>query len=177
MDDQVRKKRWSSVAGMLGALALALAGCRASDDRALVIFDVSVSSDVPAFSALTLTSSDPTIPPRSLDGPSHRQPFQLGYYVPHPSGMLTVVGQAVQGDGCIVGEGSATTSGLGPRMEVKGGPLVIAKLAPPRCPVADGGPDAAIDGAREAGAGAGDGGVDAPREAPREVGDAGSMAD
>src|SRR5262245_14368664 len=106
-----------------------LSGCRSTDDRALVIFEIGVAADVPSFRTLRFVSTDnPDIPSRDLDGPSHRQPFRLGYFVPHPTGMVNVVGRATDNDDCVVGEGAASAAGVSPKKEIDAGPLVVARL-------------------------------------------------
>ena len=132
--------RGLAVAWALGTL-LPIA-CGGSDDRALVIVQVRVAAEIPDFKNLTISvPSDSSEPSRTLDGPSHRSAFQLGYYVSHPSGTITLRAQALRAGGCVLGEGSVSVSGLAARKEVQGGTLQVSKLENPDCDN-DGGIDA-----------------------------------
>lgn len=153
------RARWLGIIGL--AAASALTACSSSDDRALVILDVMVAADVPAFETLRFTSpSSPSIAPRELDGASHRVSFKLGYYVPRPPASVVIVGRAVAAGGCVVAEGTATVMGVQAGKQVNGGTLTIAKLAVPVC--------AGDGGAADAG-GADGGGDDVHADAGDEV--------
>jgi virginiamycin B lyase len=133
-------RAWYAAVVVASFGACALGGCKASEDRGLAIFEVTVAATVPDFQTLRFTSPDhATVPARDLDGPSHRQPFRLGYYVPDPSGGVTVVGTAIRADGCAVGEGTASASGVNAGKQIDGGPLMIAALTKARCTGADAG--------------------------------------
>jgi streptogramin lyase len=133
-------RAWYAAVVVGGLGACTLAGCKASDDRGLAIFEVTVAATVPDFQTLRFTSPDhPTVPARDLDGPSHRQPFRLGYYLPDPSGGVTVVGTAIRADGCAVGEGTASALGVTAGKQVDGGPLMIVAFTTARCAGADAG--------------------------------------
>jgi Concanavalin A-like lectin/glucanases superfamily len=121
-------------------VGLASGACSRSDDRALVLFEVTVATDVPDFKSFVFTNALDPAHTRTVDGPSHRPQFQLGYYVANPKPTLTVVGRAVRADGCTVGEGSAMASGLAPHVQSTGGVLAIVKTEV-KCPPAGGGQD------------------------------------
>src|SRR5258707_14702852 len=101
---------------VLGSLVIAMsvAACGgASDNRALIIVNVKVAADVPDFKTLTFNiPADSSAPSRSVDGPSHRADFQFGYYVSHPAGTITLAARAIRSDGCAVGEGHVSVSGV-----------------------------------------------------------------
>lgn len=140
----VRKQ--SFLLGVVAVLA-GLAACSTSDDRALVMFDVKVAADVPEFKSFVFSSTSAPSETRVVDSAGHRPQFKLGYYAAVPPSSLTVVGRAVRADGCTVGEGTATASGLAARTLTAGGTLDIVKTEV-KCPA--GGADGGSDGNRDA---------------------------
>jgi hypothetical protein len=102
--------------GLLGAVVVALAGCKSSQSEALVLLEVQIASDVPPADHLALSVTDHAgVPVRTigLGGGKQNQTIDVGYYM-NASGAVTVQGQAVTASGCVLGEGTvAATAQIG----------------------------------------------------------------
>jgi hypothetical protein len=92
---------------LAGVLACALAGCRSlRTDEGLAMLTVTAAADTPAFTSVRFSVAGRSeIAPHEViyDGKSS---LQFGYYLPGPSGVVRVTGQAWSAS-CVVGVGTA----------------------------------------------------------------------
>ena len=102
-----------SIFASIFALGAAGAGCKKDPDRALVVFNVQVPSDVPVFSALDFSVETPTgVPPKRVTGEANHRMFRFGYYMPGVNGNVTIVGKAIDAGGCVIGQGKLNVMGV-----------------------------------------------------------------
>jgi streptogramin lyase len=144
----------------LCTLAAAAAAC--GKKEALITFEVQTAADVPTFDQYRFSTPDvPGAAQRHVAvTPDNRQGFQVGLYV-STSGTVPVLAEAVRNDGCVVGDGMATATGVQLGATTDGGVLTISAKSTAACGSADAGSDGASDARGDAHADAG------------EVGDAG----
>jgi hypothetical protein len=92
---------------LVALLACAVAGCRSlRTDEGLAMLAVTAAADAPPFTTVRFSvagRSEIATHDVTYDGKS---PLSFGYYLPGPSGIVRVTGQALSGD-CVVGVGTA----------------------------------------------------------------------
>ena len=125
------RARLSIFASVL-ALGASGAGCKQDPDRALVVFNVQVASDVPMFAALDFSVETPTgVPPKRVTGEANHRMFRFGYYMPGVNGNVTIVGKAIDAGGCVIGQGKLNVMGVkaGQTLTVMNGTLTVGSIA------------------------------------------------
>src|SRR4051812_41129987 len=110
--------RWALIGrkAMLVALTSAIGsiGC-SSKKEALVLFDVDVAPGVPSVRLLRFSvAGHAEIPPHEASGDPRPSHLFFGFYMPGVSGSVTVLSEALDGDNCVVGRGSATVDYVQP---------------------------------------------------------------
>jgi hypothetical protein len=117
----------SMFVGVLGASLIA--GCKKPIEEALVLFQVEVDAQVPAFEKLVFSVSSPSgIPNRSVVGEAGHRSFRFGYYMPEISGTVSIHGSALDSGGCTIGEGTLTVNGVMAGRTTDGGTMTVAKI-------------------------------------------------
>ncbi|HSS39157.1 MAG TPA: hypothetical protein VLT58_10340, partial [Polyangia bacterium] len=148
---------------MLALGASTLSGCKKGADEALVLFTVQTTAGVPAFEKLAFSvDGRPDLPQWVLPKPSGAQPWRLWYYLPGANGSLTIVGQAKNAAGCVVGKGMVSVVNVraGQTTAVDAGATSILTITPATGGCDGGGGSGGSGGRGGAGSG-GHGGQDA----------------
>jgi hypothetical protein len=144
----------------LAAAVALLAGCTSPQGEALALFNVTVAPEVPPVSVLRFQVDARQVPVREVPGDPRPAMLSFGYYLPGVTGTIRVIGQALDGARCVVGQGSVDVT-------VKAGqasavvPLPIERITDGVCLPADGDAGAGADLASDGPAEASDGGIDA----------------
>src|SRR4051812_42442119 len=159
------------------ALALLGAGaCKSSSiSEALVLLKVTVATNVatPVASINFHVANRPDLPVRGAGGDPRPALLMFGYYLPGVDGTITIVADAVDGNGCTIGEGQVDAAGVGAGQKVGPLELSVTRVSPPVCPAGrtDGGADRP-DGPTDATDALGDGAKDtAPDTAKKDRGE------